>query len=284
MASLREIKLRIESVRNTRQITNAMKMVAAANLRRAQERIINARPYARHLDQMLRTVQYKNPAAVNPFLSDEREEGKIALVIVTSDRGLCGAFNHNVTRFAQSYIEKHPEVEILCVGRKGYDHMKKKVRIDHKWINYFNEMDFSVSREIGRFLSERFLGGEYRRVDVLYNEFKSAIKQDIVVQKFLPIAPLKDTEGIPLVDYIYEPDENTIINELGRKYTDVEFWRIMLESSAAEQAARRMAMESATDNATDMIEKLTLTFNRARQATITKEIIEIASGAEAIKS
>jgi F-type H+-transporting ATPase subunit gamma len=281
MATLKEIKLRIESVKNTKQITNAMKMVAASKLRRAQENILQARPYADYINDMLKTLKLKNTTTSHPLLTDISGEGKTALIIVTSDRGLCGSFNSQIIRKTQSYIKKHSNVDIICIGKKGFDFFKthsKKV-ID-SYINLFNEMDFSVSKDVAEKILNLYLQEDYIRIDVLYNEFKSAIQQDIIVKQLLPIIPI-ESENISKLDFLYEPDEDTIIEELGRKYIHVDIWRIMLESSAAEQGARMTAMDSATDNAADMIDNLTLFYNRARQAVITKEIIEIASGAEA---
>jgi len=283
MATLKEIKLRIESVKNTRHITNAMKMVAASKLRRAQENILQARPYADYINDMLRTLKLKNTTTSHPLLTDISGEGKTALIIVTSDRGLCGSFNSQIIRKAQSYIKKHSNVDIICIGKKGFDFFKthsKKV-ID-SYINLFNEMDFSISKDVAEKILNLYLQEDYKRIYVLYNEFKSAIQQDITVKQLLPIIPI-ESENISKLDFLYEPDEDTIIEELGRKYVHVDIWRIMLESSAAEQGARMTAMDSATDNAADMIDNLTLFYNRARQAVITKEIIEIASGAEAIQ-
>ena len=283
MATLKEIKLRIESVKNTKQITNAMKMVAASKLRRAQENILQARPYADYINSMLKTIKLKNTTTCHPLLTDISGEGKTALIIVTSDRGLCGSFNSQIIRKAQAYIKKHSNTDIICIGKKGFDFFKihsKKV-ID-SYINLFNEMNFSISKDVAEKILNLYLQEDYKRIDVLYNEFKSAIQQDIIVKQLLPIIPI-ESEDVSRLDFLYEPDEDIIIEELGRKYIHVDIWRIMLESSAAEQGARMTAMDSATDNAAELIETLTLFYNRARQAAITKEIIEIASGAEAIQ-
>ncbi len=283
MATLKEIKLRIESVKNTKQITNAMKMVAASKLRRAQENILQARPYADYINDMLKTLKLKNITTSHPLLTDISGEGKTALIIVTSDRGLCGSFNSQIIRETQSYIKKHSNVDIICIGKKGFDFFKKhSKKVIDSYINLFNEMDFSVSKDVAEKILTLYLQEDYIKIDVLYNEFKSAIQQDIIVKQLLPIIPI-ESEDISKLDFLYEPDEDTIIEELGRKYIHVDIWRIMLESSAAEQGARMTAMDSATDNAADMIDNLTLFYNRARQSVITKEIIEIASGAEAIQ-
>ncbi|RLC52594.1 MAG: ATP synthase F1 subunit gamma [Candidatus Cloacimonadota bacterium] len=283
MANIKEIKTRIESVKNTKQITNAMKMVAAANLRKAQDRIIKARPYANHVNDMLRTLKYKNSSNTHPLLEDAEETGKTALVVVTSDRGLCGSFNSQIIKKALEYIKENPDADIICIGKKGYDFIKKRSdKIIKPYLNLFNEMNFSISKDVAQQIIDLFLDQDYNKIEVLYNEFKSAIQQNIIIKQLLPIIPI-ESEEMSKLDYLYEPDEDTIIEELGRKYVNVDVWRIMLESSAAEQGARMTAMDSATDNAAELIDTLTLTYNRARQAAITTEIIEIASGAEAIQ-
>ena len=283
MANIKEIKTRIESVKNTKQITNAMKMVAAANLRKAQDRIIKARPYANHVNDMLRTLKYKNSSNTHPLLEDAEETGKTALVVVTSDRGLCGSFNSQIIKKALEYIKENPDADIICIGKKGYDFIKKRSdKIIKPYLNLFNEMNFSISKDVAQQIIDLFLDQDYNKIEVLYNEFKSAIQQNIIIKQLLPIIPI-ESEDMSKLDYLYEPDEDTIIEELGRKYVNVDVWRIMLESSAAEQGARMTAMDSATDNAAELIDTLTLTYNRARQAAITTEIIEIASGAEAIQ-
>ncbi len=283
MANIKEIKMRIESVKSTRQITNAMRMVAAAKLRKAQDNIIKARPYADHIDHMLRMIKLKNNATDHPILTDVEGKGKTAFIIVTSDRGLCGSFNSQIIRKAIKYIEQHPNADLICIGKKSYDYFKKhSTKVTENYINLFNEMDFSVSSDVAVKILELYLDQNYIKIDILYNEFKSAIQQDIIVKQLLPVKPI-ELEDVTNHDFLYEPDEDTIIEEIGRKHINVEIWRIMLESSAAEQGARMTAMDSATDNATDLIGELTLRYNRVRQASITTEIIEIASGAEALQ-
>ncbi len=283
MANLREIKTRIESIKSTKQITNAMKMVAASKLRKAQDNIINARPYADHVNNMLRTLKNKNISTDHPLLAEATGKGKTACVVVTSDRGLCGSFNTHIIKKAIIHLEKNLDADLICIGKKGYDYFKKhSTNVTENYINLFNEMDFSVSTEVAEKILSLFLDENYDKIDVIYNEFKSAIQQDIILKQLLPIVPIESDE-ISKLDYVYEPDEETIIYELGKKYIHVDIWRIMLESSAAEQGARMTAMDSATENAAELIDKLVLHYNRARQAAITTEIIEIASGAEAIQ-
>ncbi len=282
MAHIRDIKNRIESIKSTKQITNAMKMVAAAKLRKAQKRIFKARPYADYINDMLRAIKIKKTRSLHPLLDDSTEGNKRALIVVTADRGLCGSFNSNIIRTADEYLKKNPKVDLICIGKKGNDYFKKHFRkVSQSYIDLFNEMDFSVSIDVASHILNLLLIENYSKIEVLYNEFKSAIQQNIIVKQLLPIVPSESKE-VTTLDFIYEPDEKTIIEELGRKYVNVEIWRIMLESSAAEQGARMTAMDSATDNAAELIEQLTLKYNRVRQAGITKEIIEIASGAEAI--
>ena len=284
MQSIRDIKTRIESVKSTKQITNAMKMVAASKLKKAQSRIVQARPYADNLKNMLFDLRNRNKTSQNPLLTEKENIAKKAIVIFTSDRGLSGSFNYNIIRQAREYFQENPDSDAICVGKKGYDYFHKQTgqNIIQKYVGIFNEMNFGISREIASYLLSLFMIEGYDKIEVLYNEFKSAIQQNVVIKPLLPIIIEDSAQKINL-DFLYEPDENTVIDELGRKYINVELWRIMLESSAAEQGARMTAMDSATENAADMIERLTLHYNRARQAAITKEIIEIASGAEALK-
>lgn len=283
MANLKEIKTRIESVKNTKQITNAMKMVAASKLRKAQDRIVNARPYADHINNMLRTLKNKNISTEHPLLAETSDKGKSAYIVVTSDRGLCGSFNTHIIKKTVNQLKEDSNSDIICVGRKGYDHFRKESKnITEHYINLFNEMDFSISIDIAEKVMSLFMDENYDKISVIYNEFKSAIQQDVIVRQLLPIVPV-ESEEISNLDYVYEPDEDTIIEELGRKYIHVDIWRILLESSAAEQGARMTAMDSATENAAELIENLTLNYNRARQSAITTEIIEISSGAEAIQ-
>jgi len=283
MANTRDLKNRIESIKNTKQITNAMKMVAASKLRKSQDRIINARPYANYIDVMLRTLKMRNKSNLHKILNDKINNDKEILVIVTADRGLCGGFNALIIKEALNYLKDKSNVDLLCIGKKGYDFFKKtEYKIIGKYLSLFNEMDFSSSKSIARDILDSFMANEYGKINILFNEFKSVIQNDIVTKQIQPIIP-NESDVVNNTDFIYEPDENTIVEELGRKYVDVELWRMLLESSAAEQGSRMTAMDNATENASDLIDRLTLQYNRVRQASITTEIIEIASGAEAIK-
>ncbi len=283
MANTRDLKNRIESIKNTKQITNAMKMVAASKLRKSQDKIINARPYANYIDVMLRTLKMRNKSNLHQILNDKIENKKEILVIVTADRGLCGGFNALIIKEALHYLKDKSDVDLICIGKKGYDFFKKtEYKIIEKYLGLFNEMDFTSSKSIAWNMLDRFMNKEYGKINILFNEFKSVIQNDIVIKQILPIIP-NESDVVNSTDFIYEPDENTIVEELGRKYVDVELWRMLLESSAAEQGSRMTAMDNATENASDLIDHLTLQYNRVRQASITTEIIEIASGAEAIK-
>lgn len=284
MGNIRNLKTRIGSIISTRKITKAMKMVAASKLRKAQEKIISARPYANHVDLMLRTLKKKNPQSLNPLLKPNADQTKKVLVVVTADKGLCGGFNSTIIRMALHHLKEHPDTDIICLGKRGKDYIgKRSDRVIASFTDIFNEMDFSQSKKIADYLLDLYLNKGYGKIDILYNGFKSAIQQNVTLKTLLPIEPLTSDMVSP-TNFIYEPDEDTIIEELGRKFVDVGMWRVMLESSAAEQGARMTAMDNATENASELVEALTLQYNRERQAGITTEILEIASGAEAIKN
>ena len=225
----------------------------------------------------------RNKSNLHKILSNDIENVKEILVIVTADRGLCGGFNALIIKEALHYLKKKSNVDLICIGKKGYDFFKKtEFKIIEKYIGLFNEMEFSRSKSIAWNILERFMNNEYGKINVLFNELESVIQNEIVTKQILPIIP-NESEVVNITDFIYEPDENTIVEEIGRKYVDVELWRMLLESSAAEQGSRMTAMDNATENASELIDHLTLQYNRVRQASITTEIIEIASGAEAIK-
>lgn len=283
MPNMRDIKNRIESVKNTRQITNAMKMVAAAKLQKAQSNIIKARPYADHVAGMLMTIKHKKNMSESRIFSEVEENSKRALLLITADRGLCGSFNSAMIKQAESHLEKYPGTDLICVGKKGYDFFKKinSVNIVKEYVGLFNEMNFNVSTDIAQFVKNLFDQKEYDCIDVVYNHFKSIIQQIITVKPLFPIPDIENDNSISELDYLYEPSMEEVIDELSSKYINVEIWRILLESSASEQGARMTAMDSATDNATELIESLTLNYNMVRQAAITTEIVEISSGAEA---
>lgn len=296
MATLREIRQRITSVKNTQKITKAMKMVAAAKLRRAQDAIVSTRPYARKLGELLRHLVTKVDPALNPLLTP-REVRRIALVVVTADRGLCGAFNSNIMKTSvsqvkekyQSYYEADHGLRLITVGKKGFDFFNKRdYELYSKHVGIFQNLGFNHARGIVNELTEGYLKGEFDLVGVIYNEFKSVIQQRIVVEQLLPIPPEEtkpatDLKSLSQVEYIYEPSSAEIINALIPRHLNFQMWRILLESNAAEQGARMTAMNNATENAKELIRDLTLSYNKARQASITKELLEIVSGAEALK-
>jgi len=288
MATLRDIRRRINSVRSTQQITKAMKMVAAARLRRAQENILRARPYAYELREVIGHVVGLVDRSMHPLL-DLREVNRVGLVVVTADRGLCGAFNMNIIRRTvheiDSLQESGKEVELILVGRKSRDFFRRRsVPIISEYYDFYNHLNFSHAQRIGKEIIRLYQERQLDQITVIYNEFKSAIQQRIVAEKLLPLEP-QMPEGISgTVQYIYEPSPDALLEVLLPRQINIQMWRILLESNAAEQGARMTAMEMATENAEEMIHKLTLYYNRVRQATITKEIIEIVSGAEALKS
>jgi len=296
MATLREIKRRITSVKNTQKITKAMKMVAAAKLRRAQEAIVSTRPYARKLGELLRHLVTEVDPKLNPLLTP-RDVHSVALVVVTSDRGLCGAFNGNIIKASvnhikeqyQQYYEMDHGLRLVTIGKKGFDHFNKRdYELYSKHVGIYQNLGFNHARGIVSELTEGYLGGEFDRVVVIYNEFKSVIQQRIVVEQLLPIPPEEtkptgDLKSLAHVEYIYEPSSAELINALVPRHLNFQMWRILLESNAAEQGARMAAMDNATENAKELIRDLTLSYNKARQAAITKELLEIVSGAEALK-
>jgi F-type H+-transporting ATPase subunit gamma len=263
-----------------------MKMVAGARLRRAQERVLAARPYANEIRTVLESVAARvdlSEESLTPLLA-VRPVKRILLVLVTADAGLCGAFNSNLIRAAHTYLNEHTneEVFMLAVGRKGRDHFRRKSGlIIGERVNVFSKLSFVDARAITEQIIELYSSGKVDAVDFLYNEFKSVLTQRLTIERYLPVPPLKPPEGQFLVDYIYEQPPAEIFNRLLPRYIESQVYRALLESQAAELAAKTTAMDAATRNASDMIDSLTLHMNRVRQAAITKEIIEIVGGAEA---
>jgi len=286
MATLREIRHRISSIKSTQQITRAMKMVAAAKLRKAQEAILTTRPYAYRIDEMIRHILVSEEDVQNPLLR-VRDVRRVTIVAVTADRGLCGAFNSNIIKRVIHQIDLHKdkEISLVCVGRKGYDFFsKRRYPIEKHYIQLFNRLTFSHALEIANYLVKSYEKGLTDRIEVVFNQFKNAAQQNLIVETYLPLSAKAFSSRKYGVDYIYEPDKTTLLHELLPKHLNVQMWRILLESNAAEQGARMTAMENATDNAEELIHDLTLFYNRARQTSITKEITEIVGGAEALKS
>jgi F-type H+-transporting ATPase subunit gamma len=281
VANVLDIRRRIRSVRNTQQLTRAMKMVAAARLRRAQERVFNARPYANQMLALLGSLAARTEQRAHPLLA-ERPVEKLLLVLVTADKGLCGAFNANLIHAAQNYLEQHRDrqVSLIAVGRKGRDSFRKRrVEILADYTNLFSRLEFTHAQEIAKQIIELYAGQSVDAVDFIYNESKTVLTQRLAVERYLPIKPVKPAEGVALIDYIYEEPAEEIFNVLLPRYVEIEVYRALLESAASEFAARMTAMDAASSNAAEMIDTLTLHMNRVRQAAITKEIIEIVSGA-----
>jgi len=288
MASLRDIRKRISSVKSSRQITKAMKMVSASKLRRAQEAIVRARPYAQHMEAVLSSLATRAELAAHPLLA-VRPARRVELVLMTSDRGLCGGFNANVIRRAQLFVEEErarsEQIEISTLGRKGRDFTRRrKIPVRRDYPGIFAGLEFSRAEEIAKELAQHYVEAELDAVFLLYNEFRSAISQRVSLMRLLPVVPRTVPEGSLLpTDYLYEPSRAAVLDNLLPQHLAMQLWRAMLESQASEHGARMTAMEAASKNATEMIDKLTLQFNRARQAAITKELMEIVSGAEALR-
>jgi len=299
--SLRDIRTRIGSVKSTHQITKAMKMVSAAKLRRAQDAILKTRPYAQLLQQALSRVaaraseEAKTEArelvaadlGVHPLLV-AREQKTAEIVVITSDRGLAGGFNSNIARRTQRFIvenaDRFSRVDIATIGRKGRDYFKaRKIEMRKDWAGVHSGLAYQKAEEIAREYSERYVAGEVDAVFLCYNEFKSAISQKPVVFQLLPIETPEPVPGQAVIDFKYEPSRDGLLRELLPKHVAMQVWRALLESAASEHGARMSAMESATKNAEEIITLLTLQYNRARQAAVTKELMEIVSGAEALK-
>jgi F-type H+-transporting ATPase subunit gamma len=296
MATLREVRRRISGVKSTQKITKAMKMVAAAKLRRAQGNVVAARPYARKMTALLRHLipfaEGHDSALITP-----REVKTVALVIVTADRGMCGAFNANLIKAAVSHLSttypgwsERGNVKIVCVGRKGADYFsKRQYAVTGRYIGIYDRLTFLDAQAVARELTTAYRAATYDLIEIIYNEFKSVAQQRIVVEQFLPVPPEPvppQGAGQPVKhrgDYIYEPSRAAILGSLLPRHLSFQIWRILLESFAAEQGARMAAMDNATENAHEIIEALQLQYNKARQAAITKELLEVVSGAEALR-
>ncbi len=288
MANLKAIKKRIGSVKNTQKITRAMKMVAAARLRRAQQAITEMRPYAVKTMDALSAVAARagDDEEVHPLLA-RRDPKEVLYVVLTSDRGLAGAFNANINKAAYKAWKEDEadgkQVTFALIGRKGRDYFRRRgAHIDREFMEVFENLSIEKAGEIGRYVVDRYTSDNLDAAYLVYNEFKSAIAQEVVVEPILPITPMEvpaDLSG----DFIYEPDKRALLDRLLPMYMEVEVYRALLESVASEHGARMTAMDAATGNAKDMIGRLTLEYNRARQAAITKELMEIIGGAEALK-
>jgi F-type H+-transporting ATPase subunit gamma len=292
MPSLIDLRRRIRAVKNTQQITKAMKMVAASKLRRAQERITNARPYAVQMQRVLGSVAGRVDSSIHPLLTirELKPDSKTLVIIVTGDKGLCGSFNTNVIKAAGAFIaESKQPCQLGLVGRKGRDFFGRRgFAVAFEQIGIFHKLKFESAQQIAQLAIEAFTSGQVDRVMLVYNEFKSVMTQKLVVDQLLPI-PRADVDAAaavrsasPAIDYLYEPSPQEIFNRLLPRYVEVTVYRALLESNAAFFAAQMTAMDTATKNSGDMIANLTLYMNKVRQAAITREIIEVVSGAEAL--
>jgi F-type H+-transporting ATPase subunit gamma len=284
MPSLLDIRRRIRSVKNTQQLTKAMKTVSAAKLRRAQERVFSARPYAEQLKKVLGDLTARVENISHPLL-EVRSEKRILFIVVTADRGLCGAFNSNIVRTASSFIREHSEqrISLAAAGRKGRDFFRRRgVPIRSEFVNIFSKLDYGHARDISEAATQAYSDSEVDAVYIIYNEFKSVIQQRVVVEKLLPLSRVHLQESETQLDYIFEQPPQEIFNRLLPRYVEVQIYRALLESAASEHGSRMASMDTASRNAGEMIEMLTLNMNRVRQAAITREIIEVVSGAGAL--
>jgi F-type H+-transporting ATPase subunit gamma len=295
MPTLRDIKRRIASVKSTQQITRAMKLVAAAKLRRAQERIIEARPYCRTMDEMVSDLTLRSPRELHPLLrisgaNGENGTARKLLLVITGDRGLCGAFNSNIIRRSLDLLrveQDNPDVSLalIVVGRKVRDFYRRRgqVAIRSEYVNVFDRLAFSHAAQIGQDVAAAFIGNEVDEAQIVYNEFRSAASQRVVVETLLPIQPDTGSGEGSGVEYLFEPSPTAILEALLPRHVEVQVYRALMESLAAELGARMTAMDNATKNASEMIDLLTIHFNKARQERITKELLEIVGGAEALR-
>jgi F-type H+-transporting ATPase subunit gamma len=285
MPNVRDIRHRIRSVKNTQQITRAMKMVASGRLRRAQASVFGARPFASQMLAMLTSVAARTDQPAHPLLA-QRPVEKVLLVLITADRGLCGAFNANLLRATEHYLVEHAtqQVSLLPVGRKGRDYFRRKqIGKVGEYVGLLGKLRFSDTQPISKQIIDAYTRQEVDAVDFIYNEFKSILVQRLTVERYLPIPPFSPPlPGQALIDYIYEQPPAEIFRDLLPRYVEIQVYRALLESQAAWLSAQMTAMDAATNNATELIETYTLQMNRARQAAITKEIIEIVSGAAAL--
>ncbi|HDP98169.1 MAG TPA: ATP synthase F1 subunit gamma [bacterium] len=286
MATLREIKQRIAGVEKTQQITRALKMVAAVKFRKAQQSIVQARPYAYRLINIMGHVAYDIDRSLHPLLS-VREPQKIGFVIITADQGLCGSFNANIIRRAEAEIRNNADkqVSLILIGRKGADYFSRRnYEIIGKYTRFFKDLTFRQADEIEDLVRELYLEQKLDRIYLLYNEFKSALRQDVMVEQLLPVTPILPERCTGYVEFAFEPDAIKFLDILIPRYLNVAIWHVLLESYASEMGARMTAMEYATENAENIIHNLTMEYNKLRQEKITAEILEIVSSGEAMKA
>jgi F-type H+-transporting ATPase subunit gamma len=287
MLGLKALRRRIVSIKSTQQITRAMKMVAAARLRRAQERIIEARPYADKMREVLQSLSLRTEPDAHPLLI-RRDMKRVELLAITTDRGLCGSFNQNVLRRVERFLREnqssYAEITLTLVGRKGLDYFRRRqVPIIRDYVGQFRDIDYQVASTVGKDVVEDYTSEAVDGVFLVYNEFRSPLVQRVVMRDLLPIEPMEVESDYYPVEYIYEPSAEAILAELLPRYVEAQIYRALLESAAGEHGARMTAMDAATENAEEMIEKLTLMYNKARQSAITTEMLEIVGGAEALQ-
>ncbi|NMH25762.1 ATP synthase F1 subunit gamma [Flavobacterium solisilvae] len=283
MANLKEIRNRITSVQSTMQITSAMKMVSAAKLKKAQDAITAMRPYAEKLTELLQSVSATLEGDAGGQFTAQREVNKVLVVVITSNRGLCGAFNSNVIKQAKVVAESYAgkQVDIFAIGKKGNDVLRKTNNVVANQSEVFDKLTFDNVAEIAEALTSKFTSGEYDKIEIIYNQFKNAATQIVMTEQFLPLAPVV-SENTTAGDYIFEPSKEEIVLTLIPKSLKTQLYKAIRDSFAAEHGARMTAMHKATDNATELRNQLKLTYNKARQAAITGEILEIVGGAEAL--
>ncbi len=285
MANLKEIRNRITSVSSTMQITSAMKMVSAAKLKKAQDAITAMRPYAEKLTELLQNLSASLDGDIGGAFTTQREVKKVLVVAITSNRGLCGAFNTNVIKEVKSRAVFYggKQVDVFAIGKKGNDVLSKTLSVVNNESSVFEALTFDNVAAIAQTLTNKFVAGDYDKIELIYNQFKNAATQIIQVEQFLPLAPIKTDKPVSTADYIYEPAKEEIIMALIPKSLKTQLYKGIRDSFASEHGARMTAMHKATDNATELRNQLKLTYNKARQAAITNEILEIVGGAEALK-
>lgn len=284
MPTLLDLRRRVRSIKNTQQITKAMKMLSAAQLRRSQDRILSARPYARKMLEVLNSLATRANPEAHPLLA-VREPERVEVIVVTADKGLCGSFNANILKAATTLLQaQRGELALQVVGRKGREFFRRRrYTVWHEHVDIFRRLDYQHAAAVARPILSRYGAAEVDAVYVVYNEFKNVLQQRVVVERLLPLEKLHFEKPEEETDYLYEPDAKAIFDDILPKHVEFQVWRALLESAAAEHAARMTSMDNATKNAAELIEHLTLVMNKVRQASITKEILEVVSGAEALR-
>ncbi|WP_227762532.1 ATP synthase F1 subunit gamma [Zhaonella formicivorans] len=284
MPGMRDIKRRIRSIESTQKITKAMKMVAAAKLRKSQNKVVSARPYSAKLQEVLGRLVHGSEDYSHPLL-DSRETSRVGYVVITADRGLCGGYNANLIRLTESLIrENDKESVIIAVGKKGRDYFRRRgYTLLREYLDLGDDPNYIQARELARELAQIYISGEVQELNLVYTKFYSAIRQQPLTERLLPVTKVEKKENSAEVDYIYEPSAKEVLHTLLPRYLETLIYKALLEAKASEHGARMTAMDAASDNAGEMIQKLTLSFNRARQAAITREITEIVGGAAALE-